>query len=160
MPLDYQGKNYLTQEGLEKLKAELEVLKNEKRKEIVQKIKEAKEQGDLSENAEYSDAKDEQAFVEGRIVELENLVRNAIIISESKNGGARDEVAMGIAFVTEYDGKSQQFILVGPTEVKPSEGKISYESPLGRAFLGKKVGESVEAETPRGLVHYKIKEIC
>ncbi len=155
---DFQKQNYLTKEGLEKLKAELTLLKNEKRKEIVQKIKEAKEQGDLSENAEYSDAKDEQAFVEGRILELDSLVKNALIIG--KGMAKSDEVTIGASFVVEHEGKKSQFTLVGPTEANPAQGRISYESPLGKGFLGKKTGDIVEIKVPRGTMNYKIKEIC
>ena len=144
---------YLTKEGLEKFKKELEGLKNVKRKEIAKKIAEAKELGDLSENAEYSSARDEQCFVESRIVELENIVRSAVIIEESRGS---NWVEFGSRVKVESNGAIREFLIVGSQEVDPSQGKISNESPLGRAFLGKRAGDEVEVEVPVGRVRFRI----
>lgn len=156
--MDYQKQKFLTKQGLAKIRDELEFLKNQKRRDIVQKIKEAKEQGDLSENAEYSEAKEEQAFVEGRILELEEMVKNSEVVAEDM--GVKDEISVGTSFRAVSEGKEYAFTLVGPQEVDPKEGRISYESPIGMAFMGKKTGDIVEVEVPRGRVSYRIEEIC
>lgn len=148
------NQTYLTKEGLEKFKKELEELKTVKRKEIAKKIEEAKELGDLSENAEYSSARDEQAFIEARIAELENIVRNVVIIDkESKNS---EQVNVGSSVTVERHGVIKNFFIVGSQEVNPSQGKISNESPLGQAFLGKRVGDIVEVEVPAGKMKFKV----
>ena len=143
---------YLSKEGLEQIKKELEELKL-KRQEIAQRLEESKALGDLSENAEYLQAKESQAFNEGKILELEEIFKNAIVISKSeKNSNLQ---VGGTVEVSSQNGK-QVFIIVGSEEARPAEGKISNESPLGKAFLGHKVGDTVEVETPRGKVNYKI----
>lgn len=151
------GGTYITQEGFAKLQAELSTLKNVKRREIADRIQQAKELGDLSENAEYVEAKNEQGFVEGKILELENIIRNAIVIPEGAAGG--DEVTVGATIAAQVDGKTIEYSIVGSSEADPSNGRISNESPLGKAFLGKKVGERVPIATPRGQVVYTIKSI-
>ena len=145
----------LTPEGLNKLKKELDYLKTTKRKEVSERIKTAKEFGDLSENAEYQEAKDEQAFVEGRIVELDNIVKTAIMADKQDN----DTAQVGSHIKVKKDGKVFEFTIVGSTEADPINGRISVESPLGEALLGKKINEEFEVELPIGLVKYKILEI-
>ena len=149
----------LTREGLEKLEHELDDLKTVHRKEVNDRIRQAKEFGDLSENAEYEDAKQEQAFIEGRILKLEAMIRNARIIDELDY--AADEVHLG-STVKVKDLKtsaSHEFSIVGSAEADPVNQRISNESPLGRALIGHKKGETVDVATPRGLVKYKIESI-
>src|SRR6188508_1111980 len=151
---DMNGKTtYISKEGLEKLRLELEEMLNVRRPEIAQRIHDAKEHGDLSENAEYEDAKNEQAFVEGRIQTLEALIKNAIIIDEHHS---TDHVQIGSTVSVESPDGSEEFTIVGSTEAKPSEGRISNESPVGRALLGKKKGEKVVVKVPAGDFTYKI----
>lgn len=144
--------HYISPEGLEQLKKELENLKI-KRQEIALRLEEAKALGDLSENQEYAAAKEAQAFNEGKIVELEQLLREAVVIDKSWRATS---VQIGSTIEVRANGKDQVFTIVGSEESNPSSGKISNESPLGRAFLGHKEGEAVEAETPGGRVRYKI----
>ena len=149
----------LTREGLTKLETELDDLKTVHRKEVNDRIRQAKEFGDLSENAEYEDAKQEQAFIEGRILKLEQMVRNARLIDESDYSA--DEVHLG-STVKVKDIKTNaahEFALVGSAEADPASQRISNESPLGRALLGHKKGETVDVATPRGVVKYKIEQI-
>ncbi|MFH1171701.1 MAG: transcription elongation factor GreA [bacterium] len=147
---------YITREGLQKIDEELSFLKNVKRREIADRIQQAKELGDLSENAEYVEAKNEQAFIEGRILELENVHRNAEVIEETHGG---DIVRVGSTILFEYDGQTGEYLIVGSSEADPSHGRISNESPLGKAFIGRSVGESVEITTPRGTILYTIKKV-
>jgi transcription elongation factor GreA len=147
---------YISEEGLVKLRAELEELVNVRRAEIAQRIHDAKEHGDLAENAEYEDAKNEQAFVEGSIQRLEALVKNATIIDG--NHGT-DHVQIGSTVKVEGSDGREQFTIVGSTEASPREGKISNESPVGRALLGKRKGESVVVHVPAGDFSYKILDI-
>jgi transcription elongation factor GreA len=149
----------LTQEGLSKLEQELDELKSVHRREVNDRIRQAKEYGDLSENAEYEDAKQEQAFIEGRILKLEAMIRNARIIDESEY--AADEVHLG-AVVKVKDLKSNdsyEFSIVGSAEADPPNRRISNESPLGRALIGHKKGVTVDVATPRGLAKYRIESI-
>lgn len=146
---------YLSLEGLEQHKKELEELKL-KRQEIAQRLEEAKALGDLSENQEYIAAKEAQAFNEGKILELEQLLREAVVIDKDKKISL---VQIGSTVEVKSNGKAQTFTIVGSEEANPSAGKISNESPLGKAFLGRKIGETVEAETPGGKVSYKITSI-
>ena len=150
------GQQYLTKEGLEKLKSELKHLKTVKRKEISLRIQEAKELGDLSENAECAEAKTEQAFIEGRIIEIENTLKNAVVITEDKS---KSEVRVGSSFKVKTDSAEMTFTIVGSNEANPSVGLISNESPLGQALLGHKIGDTVEVIAPAGVVKYKIIEI-
>lgn len=146
----------LTAEGLQKLQDELDELKTVHRRDVNDRIRQAKEYGDLSENAEYEDAKQEQAFIEGRILKLEAMIRNSRIIDESEY--ASDEVHIG-ATVKVKDLKNNdnyEFHIVGSAEADPSAKRISNESPLGRALIGHKKGETVDVATPRGVVKYKI----
>ncbi|MDA3803087.1 MAG: transcription elongation factor GreA [Patescibacteria group bacterium] len=146
----------ISQEGYNKLKQELDYLSAIKRKEIAQRIERAKELGDLSENAEYSEAKDAQALNEGRILELSNLLKNVTVVEGGTNG---NQVSMGSNVTVEVEGKKKEYTIVSFNEADPLEGKISNESPLGLAFIGKEKGETVEVVTPKGVKKYKIKKI-
>ena len=149
----------LTAEGLEKLQNELDELKTVHRKEVNERIRQAKEYGDLSENAEYEDAKQEQAFIEGRIQKLELMIRNSRLIDESEY--ASDEAHLGATVKVKdlKNNESYEFHIVGSAEADPKVQRISNESPLGRALIGHKKGETVDVTTPRGVVKYKIESI-
>ena len=147
---------YLSKDGLDKLRTELEEMTSVKRPEVAQRIHDAKEHGDLSENAEYEDAKNEQAFVEGRIQTLQALIKNATIIDENHS---TDHVQIGSTVKVESDDGAESFTIVGSTEARPTEGRISNESPVGRALLGKKKGEKVLVKVPAGDFTYKIVSI-
>ena len=149
----------ISQEGYNKLKEEHDHLTNVKRREIADRIERAKELGDLSENAEYSEAKDAQAFNDGRIIELENLLKNLTVVEADGNGNGK--VSMGSKIVAKNieTGIEKNFIIVSFNEAAPAEGKISNESPLGTALLERKKGEEVTVETPKGSTRYKIMKI-
>jgi transcription elongation factor GreA len=147
---------YLSREGLEKLRAELEELVNVRRAEIAQRIHDAKAHGDVMENAEYEDAKNEQAFVEGRIATLEALIKNATIIDANL---PTDHVQIGSTVVVRGADGEERFTIVGSTEARPAEGKISNESPVGRALLGRKPGDTVVVRVPAGDFTYTIVSI-
>ena len=152
-------KKLLTYAGLRALEQELEDLKVVKRKEVSQKIKEAREQGDLSENAEYDAAKDEQRDIEARIEELENILKNVEVVDEDEVD--LDRINVGCA-VKVYDitfDEEVDFKIVGSTEANSLEGKISNESPVGHALIGKQVGDQIDVETQAGLMQYKVLEI-
>ncbi|HOQ36525.1 MAG TPA: transcription elongation factor GreA [Acetivibrio sp.] len=149
----------LTYEGLQKLEQELENLKTVRRREVAERIKQALSFGDLSENSEYDEAKNEQAYVEGRIVQLENMLKNAKVIDEDEV--KTDAVSIGSkvkVFDLEFD-EEVEYHIVGSTEADPSKYKISYESPVGKALIGKKKGTMVEVEVPDGVIKFKILEI-
>src|SRR3954447_25395522 len=148
----------MTQAGKEKLEQELEQLKTVKRKEVVERIKIARSFGDLSENSEYDSAKEEQAFVEGRITTLENMIRNAKIIEEDTT---TDSVTLGksVTFVELPDGDEETYNIVGSAEADPFEGKISNDSPIAKSLLGRKIGDEVTAQTPGGEMKVKITSI-
>ncbi len=149
--------HYLTSEGEEKLKAELEELKGPKREELSARLRSAIQMGDLSENADYHKAKEDQGFLEGRIQELEAILRNSTIIEKSKSTGI---VVIGSKVTIQEDGfDPETYDLVGPTEADPRQGKISHESPIGKALMDKKVGDFAEAETPGGKIKFKIIKI-
>ncbi len=151
------NKDYLlTTDGIKKLQDELQDLIQVQRPKIAQRLKEAKEYGDLSENIEWDDAKDRQAFMEGRISEIENILKHAKTIEAPKKGGV---VALGSTVHLELEEGVQKFTIVGSTEANPEEGKISNESPIGQALLGKKHGDEVEVAVPTGTLIYKIKHI-
>lgn len=153
---------YLTKEGLEKLQQELDTLKNVARKEVINRIKTAREQGDLSENAEYSDAKDQQSFIEGRILELENTIRSAVLIEPTV--GRDGTVGLGMTVTINCEGDhgvdERRYTIVGSNEANPTGGRISNESPLGRAFIGKRLGETVEVRTPKGMMRCTIVHVA
>ena len=149
----------MTTEGLEALQNELTDLKVVRRKEIAQKIKEAREQGDLSENAEYDAAKDEQRDIEARIEEIEAILKNSEVILEEEID--KDKINLGSTvklFDVEFD-EEVTYKIVGSTEANSLKGKISNESPIGKALIGKKAGESINVETPAGDAQYKILEV-
>ena len=149
----------MTLEGKQKLEAELEELKIVKRKEIIERIKIARSYGDLSENSEYESAKDEQAFVEGRITTLEKMLRFAEVIDDQ--AVAADEVSLGrrVTFIELPDGEEESYVIVGSVEASPLEGKISNDSPIAKALIGKKIGAEVSIETPGGSMNVKITKI-
>ena len=149
----------LTPEGLTKLEHELDELRSVHRREVNDRIRQAKEYGDLSENAEYEDAKQEQAFIEGRILKLEAMIRNARLIDESEY--VADEVHLGAVVKVRELKKNEpyEFSIVGSAEADPANHRISNESPLGHALMGHKKGTIVDVATPRGLVKYKIESI-
>jgi len=146
----------ISQEGYDKIKEEINYLTTTKRREIAERIERAKDLGDLSENAEYSEAKDAQAMNEGRVIELGNILKNVMVV---ENGGGKKEVVMGSKVKVKVDGKEREYTIVSFNEADPLEGKISNESPLGVAFLGKKKGDKVEVTTPRGDMQFKIIKI-
>lgn len=149
----------MTLEGKQKIEAELEELKVVKRKEIVERIKIARSYGDLSENSEYESAKDEQAFVEGRISTLEKMIRFAVIIDD--NDVEKDIVSLGrkITFIELPDGEEETYTIVGSAEANPIEGKISNDSPIAKGLMGKKLGDEVVISTPGGDMQVKITNI-
>ncbi len=150
---------YLTKEGYDKILEELRELKVEKREEIAERIKTAKEFGDLSENAEYDDAKDAQLFNENRIAELEDKIKNVVIITDEGLNTGKVEVGSTV-YITNVDDKSEQkYTIVGPDEADVLENKISNISPLGKSLLGNKKGDVIKVEAPVGIVEYKIKKI-
>ena len=154
-----EKKNILTYEGLKKLEEELEDLKVVRRKEVADKIKEAREQGDLSENAEYDAAKDEQREIEARIEELEKILKNAEVVDEDEVDVDTINIGCKVKVLDmEYD-EELELRIVGSTEASSLQGKISNESPVGKALLRHKVGDVVEVETQAGTVEYKILEI-
>ena len=154
-----EKKNILTYEGLRKLEEELDDLIVVKRKEIAQKIKEAREQGDLSENAEYDAAKDEQRDIEARIEQIEKILKNAEVIDEDEVDLEKISVGCKVTVLdVEYD-EEEEFKIVGSSEANSLQGKISNESPVGKALLGAKVGDTVNVETQAGVVQYKVLSI-
>lgn len=150
-------KSYVTtKEGLEKLKKELRELKDIRRPELSELIAKAKELGDLSENAEYHDAKDSMAFLEGRIIELGDFINHAVV----SDPVSADIITVGCRVKCEMDGKPKEFHIVGSNESDPAKGRISNESPLGRAFCGLKAGAEFEATLPAGIKKFKVLEIA
>ncbi len=147
----------VTKDGLKKLKEELNFLKDNKRKEVANRIKEAISYGDLSENSEYEEAKNEQAFVEGRIIELEEKVKYAKIIEENHSKVATVQLGTSVVLKNlSKRGATEEYTIVGSTEADPFNHKISNESPVGQALLDKKVGEKVKVQVPAGTVEYEI----
>ena len=155
-----QAKKFImTYEGVKKLEEELEYLKTVKRKEISEKIKVALGYGDLSENSEYDEAKNDQAFTEGRIIQLENMLKNAVVVDESEI--PKDKVSVGsIVKVMDYEFDEEvEYTIVGSAEADPMNFKISNESPVGSALIGKKVGDVVEVAVPSGVSKFEVLEI-
>jgi len=148
---------FLTPEGYQRLEQELNYLRTVRRQEVARRLREALEEGDILENAELEDARNEQAFVEGRIITLENLLRSAIIIEEK---GPHEVVGIGShVTVVEGGGPPETYCIVGPAEADPAKGMISYESPLGRALMGRRVGDTASVQAPDGILEFKIIEI-
>jgi transcription elongation factor GreA len=140
----------ITPEGLEKLKAELEELQTVRRREVAERIKDAREFGDIAENSEYDDAKNEQAMLEQRIAQMEERVRRAIVIDKDQVDTGVVSVGVKVHVKDQKTGDSRKFQLVGSAEANPSEEKLSHESPIGKALMGRKRGEIVTVEVPRG----------
>ena len=149
---------YLTAEGLKKLEAELEYLKNTRRVEVANRLHEAMAEGEVEENPEYEDAKNEQAFVEGRILDIETLLANAVLI---ENKGPANEIRLGskVTISEVGSGDKEHYTIVGSAEADPMNGRISNESPIGRALLGHKLNETVQVQTPQGSLKLKITHI-
>ncbi|MBK6791331.1 MAG: transcription elongation factor GreA [Anaerolineales bacterium] len=145
--------NYLTPEGEAKLIAELEELKGPRRDELAQRLRSAIQMGDLSENADYHKAKEDQGFLEGRIQEIEAILRNSVLIEKQTS----DVISIGShVTIQEEDFDPETYHIVGPTEADPRKGRISHESPIGIALMNKKVGQVAEAQTPGGKIKFKI----
>ena len=149
----------ITKSGLAKIEKELRHLETVRRREVADKIHQAKELASTQNNAEYEDAKNEQAMVEGRIIQLQSLIQNAAIIDEA--GAHKSKLVMlgSLVKVKTGEGKAQEYTIVGPAEADPSAGKISNESPVGRALIGKKLNDQVEVSAPRGIITMKITKI-
>jgi len=147
---------YLSKDGLVKLREELEEMTNVRRAEVAARIHEAKEHGDITENAEYEDAKNEQAFVEGRIQALSALIKNAVVIAQTHS---TTHVQIGSTVTIQSDDGKEKFTIVGSAEAAPAQGRISNESPVGRALLGRKKGDTVVVTVPAGDTSYKIVSI-
>ena len=152
-------KNILTYEGLKKYEEELQDLKVVKRREVAQKIKEAREQGDLSENAEYDAAKDEQRDIEARIEELEKILKNAEVVDEDEVDLGRINIGCKVKILDIEYNDELEYKIVGSTEANSLKGKISNESPVGKALIGTQVGDVITVETPAGTFQYKVLEI-
>lgn len=150
---------YMTQEGKEKLEEELLYLKTERRQEVVERIKIARDFGDLSENSEYDAAKDEQAFVETRIAQVEKMIRDSVIIENDEEN--QDVVTLGksVTFIELPDGDEETYTIVGSAEADPFEGKISNDSPMAKSLLGHKIDEEVSVATPGGDIQVKIVKV-
>lgn len=147
----------ITKEGYKKLQEELKELKEEKLPDIIDKIEKAKELGDLSENAEYHDAKDQQGMINSRIREIENILKTAIITEKTNDQG---RINIGSTFIVQdQNNLKKEYSIVGFNEADPINGKISNESPMGEAFIGKKAGDVVDVEIPRGILTYKIIDV-
>jgi transcription elongation factor GreA len=144
---------YLTSVGLKGLQEEHDLLVNEKRHSVATRIQKAREYGDLSENAEYAEAKDEQSFIEGRILELEQILQNVQVIQQAADSGI---VQIGSTVTIHLNGKDDKFTIVGAQEANPGQKRISHESPLGKALLGQKIGSTVQVEAPIGMISYKV----
>jgi transcription elongation factor GreA len=150
-------KIYVTKEGLEDLKKEHEDLSSTRRQEVVKRLSAAREMGDLSENAEYSAAREELAFIDGRIDELEEMLKQVVIIDDTTSG--TNIVKLGSKVTVKNNGKQLVYTLVGEWEADPTEKKISHESPIGKALMGKKTGETIDVKAPAGIVTYTIVNI-
>ncbi|MFH1720745.1 MAG: transcription elongation factor GreA [Patescibacteria group bacterium] len=148
----------VTREGLRKLQEELDYLKSVKRKEVAKRIKEAISYGDLSENSEYEDAKNDQAFIEGRVIDLEDKIKYAKIIDDKQKKGKTVQIGSTVIIerVDSKSGEHEEYTIVGSTEADPINNKISNESPVGKALLGKSSGERIKVDVPKGDIEYKI----
>lgn len=146
----------LTEEGLKKLHDELKVLKEDRRREVIERIQEAVSHGDLSENADYAQAKEEQSFIESRIMEIEGMIKHAQIIAPTRNRGI---VSIGSTVTVRVHGKDVKYTIVGANEAHPAAGKISNESIVGRALIGAKRGDKIPVDTPAGKAEYEVVNI-
>lgn len=154
-----EKKHYMTMDGKRKLEEELEFLKTERRKEVVERIKIARSFGDLSENSEYDSAKEEQAFVEGRIIQLEKMIRNAVMIEDEATSANVVSLGKTVKFIELPDGDEEEYTIVGSAESDPAEGKISNDSPMAQSLLGKGINDQVIVNTPGGEMEIKIIDI-
>jgi transcription elongation factor GreA len=154
--MDQNGKIQFTKNGLNEISAELDELKNKKLPAAIDRVSRARDFGDLSENAEYHAAKEELAFIEGRVEELEDIMKNANVVEEKNGNGA---VTVGCKVTVEARGKEHTYEVVGEWEADPMAQKISHTSPLGQALMGKKKGDTVEFQAPAGKIVYKVKKI-
>lgn len=152
--MDTNKQIQVTKTGLESLKQELTELTSLKRPKLVERLERARNEGDLSENSDYINAKEELEFLDGRIDELKNVVENAEVVADSRGNGNRVDV--GTTVIVETSGAKHEFHIVGEWEADPMKKKISHESPLGRELVGKKVGEAAEVEAPAGKIIYKV----
>ena len=152
-------KNILTYQGLQKLEEELQNLKVVRRKEVAQKIKEAREQGDLSENAEYDAAKDEQRDIEARIEDIEKILKNAEVVVEEEVELDKISIGCKVKILDVEENEELEYKIVGSTEANSLKGKISNESPVGQALIGKKINDVVDVETQAGVIQYKVLDI-
>ncbi|GAA0327293.1 transcription elongation factor GreA [Oceanobacillus oncorhynchi subsp. incaldanensis] len=150
---------YMTQEGKDKLEEELHYLKTDRRQEVVERIKVARDFGDLSENSEYDAAKDEQAFVEQRITQVENMIRNAVIIENDNEDPNVVGLGKSVTFVELPDGDEETYTIVGSAEADPFEGKISNDSPMAKSLLGQEIGQEVSVATPAGDIEVRITNV-
>ncbi|TFB24887.1 transcription elongation factor GreA [Filobacillus milosensis] len=150
---------YMTEEGKAKLEQELDELKTVRRPEVVERIKVARSFGDLSENSEYDAAKDEQAFVEARVAQVENMIRNAVIIENDDENSDVVQLGKSVKFIELPDGDEEEYQIVGSAESDPFEGRISNDSPMAQSLLGKKIGDQVTVQTPGGEIDVKIVEV-
>ena len=157
--MEETDKNYLTSDGLKKLQEELDYLLNTRRPEVARLIGEAKADGDVAENAGYEEAKNTQAFVEGRILTLKNLLANAVVIHEGASNGIVD-VGSTVTIRDVHHGDHETYTIVGSTEVDPINGRISLRSPIGRALMGRQKGDRVNVETPDGVLRFEILKIA
>lgn len=149
----------MTQEGKDKLEEELHYLKTDRRQEVVERIKVARDFGDLSENSEYDAAKDEQAFVEQRITQVENMIRNAVIIENDNEDPNVVGLGKSVTFVELHDGDEETYTIVGSAEADPFEGKISNDSPMAKSLLGQEIGQEVSVATPAGDIEVRITNV-
>ena len=149
-------KQYLTQERLEELKKQVQILKTTRRAEVADRLKRAKELGDLSENSEYTEAREEQSQLESHIFELEEKLRNVEVIEKGVSGNT---IRVGATVKVSKNGKETQFTIVGSNEADPAKGLISNESPLGQSLVGKKVGDEIKVKAPSGVITYKILKV-
>lgn len=153
-------KIYLTKEGLEELKKEYDELTKKKRPEVLEMVSQSRNQGDLAENAEYQAAREELSFIDGRIDELEEMLKQVIIIEEGNGKGSGKKIVdLGKKVTLHVGNKKQVYTVVGEWEADPTNQKISHESPLGKALMGKTVGDKIEVEAPAGKIHYTIVSI-
>lgn len=152
--MDINKKIYLTKEGLAELKKEYDELTNKKRPDVLARVTQARNMGDLSENAEYVASREELTFIDGRIDELEIILKQAVIIRDVKS--SNHEIKLGSTVTLHVNGKKEIFTLVGEWEADPENKKISHESPLGKVLIGKKVGEKVHVEAPAGKITYSV----
>jgi transcription elongation factor GreA len=150
-------KIYLTQEGYQNIKEELDTLKNKTRPNVVERLALARQQGDLSENSEYTSARDDLAFIDGRMEELEDILKNAVVVEEKK--GPKGEVCLGCKVTVKTNGNETVYHIVGEWEANPAQKKVSHTSPLGQALIGRKAGEEVEFEAPAGKIVFNIVKI-